>query len=211
MNGSCANSRTISRTALEERVLAGLRDRLMAPDVAAEAMRAYAEETNRLNAERRATLAADHAELAAIPQKITEIITMIEEGGGTRAMVDQLRELEAREDELNERLAQAPADIPDLHPNFAGICHQKVERLTEALERPEERDEAAAAIRDIIERITLSPGPGRGKIDATLHGDFRMILEWTHRRRTPLQVPFALLAAPFLPNAQSFRSILHAP
>ena len=42
MNGNCSNSRTISRTALEERVLAGLRDRLMAPDVAAEAMRAYA-------------------------------------------------------------------------------------------------------------------------------------------------------------------------
>lgn len=43
MNGSCSNSRSITRTALEARMLAGLRARLMAPEIAAEAMRAYAE------------------------------------------------------------------------------------------------------------------------------------------------------------------------
>ena len=52
-NGSCSNSRTIPRNELERRVLAGLKDRMMAPEVAAEAMRAYAEEMNRLNRERR--------------------------------------------------------------------------------------------------------------------------------------------------------------
>ena len=51
----CTNRRGIRRAVLEERVLAGLRDRLMAPEAAAEAMRAYAEETNRLNRERRAS------------------------------------------------------------------------------------------------------------------------------------------------------------
>jgi site-specific DNA recombinase len=44
MNGSCTNSRTIAREPLEARMLDGLRDRLMAPEIAAEAMRAYAEE-----------------------------------------------------------------------------------------------------------------------------------------------------------------------
>jgi hypothetical protein len=78
-----------------------------------------------------------------------------------------------------------------LHPNFAGIYRQKVERLTEALQRPDERDEAAAAIRNIIERITLSPGPGRGEIDATLHGDFRTILEWTHRQKNKTDTPLS--------------------
>ncbi len=40
-------------------MLDGLRDRLMAPEIAAEAMRAYAEETNRLNRERRSSGDAD--------------------------------------------------------------------------------------------------------------------------------------------------------
>ena len=35
MNGSCANSRGIRRTVLEGRVLAGLRENLMAPEAAA--------------------------------------------------------------------------------------------------------------------------------------------------------------------------------
>ena len=53
-----------------------------------------------------------------------------------------------------------------------------MERLAEALRSPEERDEAAAAIRDIVERITLTPGPRRGQIDATLHGDLGTVLDW---------------------------------
>ena len=54
-SGGCDNSRTIAREALEARVLDGLKHRLMAPEIAAEAMRAYAEETNRLNRERRSS------------------------------------------------------------------------------------------------------------------------------------------------------------
>ncbi|MFC3058947.1 zinc ribbon domain-containing protein [Paenirhodobacter populi] len=51
--GTCTNSLGIAREELESRVLAGLKDRMMTPEVAAEAMRAYAEETNRLLERRR--------------------------------------------------------------------------------------------------------------------------------------------------------------
>ncbi|MDE2012461.1 MAG: recombinase family protein, partial [Alphaproteobacteria bacterium] len=179
MNGSCSNSRSIARSALEARMLEGLGARLMAPEVAAEAMRAYAEETNRLNRERRARTDADRKAVAEVEKRIKEIVTIFEEGGYTRPMMARLRELEAREDDLRARLAQASVDIPDIHPNIAGIYRQKVERLAEALRHPQERDEAAEAIRALIDRITLKPGPKRGEIDATLHADLRTILGWT--------------------------------
>ena len=67
---------------------------------------------------------------------------------------------------------------PDIHPNVADIYRRKVERLWDALRRPQERDQAAAAIRDLIERITLTPGPKRGQVDAILHGEVGAILEW---------------------------------
>jgi len=181
MNGSCTNSRTIARKTLEVRMLTGLRDRLMAPEVAAEAMRAYAEETNRLNRERRSSGDADRRELDKITRSMKEIVALVEDGGGSRVLLDRLRQLEAREDELRARLAQAPMDIPDLHPNVAVIYRRKVERLAAALRHPQERDEAAEAIRALIERITLTPGPERGQIDATLHGDLNKILEWATR------------------------------
>ena len=55
-----------------------------------------------------------------------------------------------------------------------------------ALNRSEERDEAADAIRGLIEKITLTPGPKRGQIDATLCGDLATILDWTaQKQNTP--------------------------
>ena len=42
------------------------------------------------------------------------MIGAIEEGGYVRGMSDRLRELEARQDEIAERLAAVPADIPDI-------------------------------------------------------------------------------------------------
>ena len=99
------------------------------------------------------------------------MIAVIEDGGYLRGMVDRLRELEARQDELTARLARVPADIPDIHPNVASIYRRKVARLADALDNPGERNEAAAAIRGLIERIVLTPGAilewtgnGQGKI-----------------------------------------------
>jgi len=210
MNGSCANSRTIAREALEARMLAGLKDRLMAPEIAAEAMRAYAEETNRLNRERRSSGASDRKALADIEKKLKEIVAAIEDGGYTRALMDRLRELEAKQDELTERLSRAPADIPDIHPNVAGIYRRKVERLSEALQRPQERDEAAEAIRALIERITLTPGPKRGEIDATLHGDLGTILEWTARtgRKNKTDTPYSGVSVSVVAGAHNHLNLL---
>ncbi len=186
MTGSCANGRSITRPALEARVLAGLRERLMAPEIAAEAMRAYAEETNRLNRERRSSGEAARLELDRITRSTKEILALIEDGAGSRALVARLRELEAREDQLNAGLARAPIALPDLHPNIAEIYRRKVERLAEALDHPEERDEAADALRGLIERITLTPGAKRGQISATLHGDLGVILDWAaQKQNTP--------------------------
>ena len=183
MTGTCSNGRGIRRSVIEERVLAGLKDRLMAPEAAAEAMRAWAEETNRINRERRASGASDRKELAQVEKKIAAMIAVIEDGGYVRGMVDRLRELEARQDELNERLSAAPADLPDIHPNIADVYRRKVARLAEALDHPEDRDAAAAAIRGLIERIVLTPSEKWAEMDAVLHGDLGTILEWAGNGR----------------------------
>ncbi len=193
MNGSCDNSRGIRRTVLEERVLAGVKEKLMAPEAAAEAMRAWAEETNRRNRERRASGESERRELEAVKKKMAAMIGVIEDGGYVQGMIDRLRELEARQNELEARLAAEPAAVPDVHPNVADIYRRKVERLAVALNDPGERDEAAAAIRGLIERIVLTPGVAWAETDAKLVGDLGTILEWTgavdRRRQAVAQVP----------------------
>jgi site-specific DNA recombinase len=77
LSNGCDNVRTIHRKALEARVLAGLRGRLMAPEAAAEAMRAYAQETNRLNRERRTSGETTRRELADTEKAINEVVRVI--------------------------------------------------------------------------------------------------------------------------------------
>lgn len=117
MGRGCANNRTIVRDVLEARVIAGLKDRLVSPEVIAEAMRAFIEESNRLNQHRRATRDADAQRLEKARRAIDGIVAAIEDGGYSRPLMERLRTLEADVETLEAQMAQAPADAPDVHPN----------------------------------------------------------------------------------------------
>src|SRR5690606_10072135 len=119
--GACSNSRTIPREDLEARVLSGLKDRMMAPEIVEEAMRAYAEETNRLNRERRSSGNAWKAELVKIEKQIRGIIEAIKAGMFHESMKAEMDTLEARKVELTELLAEAPQDTPDILPSTSTI------------------------------------------------------------------------------------------
>lgn len=185
LGNGCDNARTVGRKALETRVLTGLRDHMMTPDMAAEAMRAYAQETNRLNRERRATAEASRKELAETTKAIAEIVRVIEQGGWHRALSDRLTELETKQDSLTARLSDVPQDALDIHPGIAETFRRRIERLTEALDHPEDAGEAAEAIREIIDRIVITPGPTRKDTSITLQGELGTILDWIDRTGKP--------------------------
>ena len=109
-------------------------------------MRAYAQEVNRLNRERRSNGDAWRTELSKIEKQIAQIVEAIADGMYHPSMKAKMTGLEARKTELSALLADAPADKPDLLPNAAAIYAQKIARLTEALNQPDERPEAAEAM-----------------------------------------------------------------
>ena len=88
---------------MESRVLTGLREHMMTPEIAADAVRAYTRETNRLNRQRRSSLESTRRELAEAAKAIAEIVRVIQQGGWHRALSDRLTELEARQDSLTAR------------------------------------------------------------------------------------------------------------
>lgn len=90
--------------------------------------------------------------------------------------------MEARKVELTALPADVPDDIPDLLPSASAIYGKKVSKLTEALNKPEERAQASEVLRMLIEKIVLSPGPNRGEIDALLYGELSTILNWVDRQ-----------------------------
>ncbi len=147
----------------------------MEPEAFAEAMRSFIEETNRLNHVRRVNHGAEVERLEKARKAIVGIVAAIEDGGYSRPLMERLRGLEAEVEEIEAKLAEAPRDVPDVHPNVAELYRRKVERLSMALD---ERDEAAQALRALIDRIVLEPGPQRGEVLATLYGDLETILAW---------------------------------
>ncbi len=125
LGNGCDNARTVDRKALESRVLTGLRERMMTPEIAAEAMRAYTQETNRLNRQRRSQCESIRRELAETNKAIAEIVRVIEQGGWHRALSDRLTELEAQQDSLTARLSNGSAGR-SRHPSehFRGLSAQ---------------------------------------------------------------------------------------
>ena len=177
--GTCTNNRTIKRQIIETRVIAGLKDKLLAPDLVAEFIKGFQEETNALNHDRELATVQDKAALAKAERSIKAILDAIEDGRYQRSMLDRLDELEKQKDRIEARLAKAPPLLPRIHPNVAEIYRAKIQRLEDALSRPDDAREAAEAMRSLIDKIVLTPGAKRGEVKAELHGELAAILALT--------------------------------
>jgi site-specific DNA recombinase len=181
--GVCDNGRTIRRDDIERRVLAGLTDKLVSPEAVAVAVRAYAEETNRQNHERRAQAEADRRALERIKRSAKGIMDAIEDGMYQAAMKARMGELEQQKAEIEARLAEAPADLPDVLPNIAEHYRARGIRLAETLAEPESNGEAREDIRSLVGEVVIAPGDKRGESHAILRGELMAILDFAAGRR----------------------------
>ena len=93
------------------------------------------------------------------------------------AMKARMQELERQKAEIAARMAEAPADLPDVNPNVSELYRAKTARLVEAAHDPEGGREVAEAIRALIGGIVLTPGLNRGEVHASLRGELMTILD----------------------------------
>ena len=163
--------------------MAGLTEKLVSADAVGDAVRTYAEELNRQNHERRARTELDRKALAKVERGIAGIMAAIEDGMYQPAMKARMDDLERQKAEIMARMAEAPANVPDIHPNIAEIYKAKVVRLTEALADPELCTEAVGAIRSLVGEVVLTPGEKRGEMQAVLRGELMGILDFVSERR----------------------------
>lgn len=83
----------------------------------------------------------------------------IEDGLYQPNMKARMAELEREQAEIAARLAEAPQDVPDVHPGIAEIYKRKVAKLTETLADPESRLDASSDIRSLDKaRAALGAG-----------------------------------------------------
>lgn len=182
--GTCTNTSTISRQEIEERVFAGLRERMMAPELVAAFVDEFNAELRRLAGEATAERDAAQHVLAEADRKIAGIVKAIEDGAYSSVLKDRLVLLERQKAEATAKLAAAKSQpVLRLHPNVSTLYKAKLEQLGTALNDPGIAAEAGEAMRDLIERIVLTPIDGTLKIE--LYGDLARLMafaEGTERK-----------------------------
>ena len=174
--GTCSNRLTIKRTDLEDRVLSGLKDQLLHPDLIAKFVKAFQEEHNRLTARNAVDEAKVKRELAQVTRQIDRIVDAISEGMFHESMKAKMDSLETRKRYLEADLANVDPPAPVmLHPNLSDVYRGKVASLTEALSEPETKAEATTLIRSLLESIRLVPNAD-GSLDIELVGELAGLL-----------------------------------
>ena len=175
--GTCDNARTIGRQEIEARVLEGLKERLLAPDLVAEFMKAMQDELVALRRERKANDAKRARKLADIDRKISGMMRAIEDGLYEPLMKERLKALQHERRELEVDVHEAAeTELTILsHPNLPERYRRKVLPL-EAILEGQDRAKAMDLIRSMIERVELRPRVEAKGLDAILHGDLAAIL-----------------------------------
>ncbi|MCB1467469.1 MAG: recombinase family protein [Rhizobiaceae bacterium] len=185
--GTCQNRRTIERGVLEDRVLSGLRDQLLHPDLIAAFVSEYQREWNQMMQVEMAERTQAERDLAQVQRKIDQVVDAVTEGMFHPSMKAKLSELEARKAELEELLAKSE-DQPHalrLHPGLSDVYRHKVATLTEALNASETLPEATHVLRGLLSTIRLHP-EGDG-LSIELVGDLAGILALSSQKQSPAE------------------------
>jgi site-specific DNA recombinase len=156
--GTCTNSHRIKRPDIEHVVLRGIKDQLSSEDLVEEFIQAFNAEIREINAGRANEGRRFEAELQDVEKKRAAILEAIEQGVVTATTKDRLLELESKKALLEAQISRpGPAPYSSLHPNLAALYRQKIDRLQDALNDPEIRQQASEIIRSLVDRIVVSP------------------------------------------------------
>ena len=93
-------------------------------------------------------------------REIDQVVRAILDGFTGPELKAKMNGLHERKVALDGQLAASDDAIPILHPNMAEMYWAKVEPLRLALEREDNRAQAAEALRGLLDGIVLTP---RGK------------------------------------------------
>lgn len=154
-----SNSHTITQQHLDERVLSGLKERMLSPHLVGEFIRAFAEEAAAGQVEAAGQRTRLTRELADVHRRLDGVLRAVENGAWSDTLHARLSELEQRKAELTRQSANASTTdtVVVLHPNAAEIYKQKVANLAASLANPNISQEAGEALAALIDRIVLTP------------------------------------------------------
>jgi site-specific DNA recombinase len=187
----CTNRASIERDAVEARVLTGLKDRLLHPDLLAVFIEEYRLAWNAAQAGATAAREQTQRGLGQIEKKIAGVVQAIVDGMYHPSMKAKMEELEARKVALTAALAESPEPPAlRLHPALSDLYRAKIANLASALSDASVKREATGALRGLVSEIRMIPDPsaaGGHRMD--LIGELASILALAEGREAQTTKP----------------------
>lgn len=166
----CSNRATTLRDEVDARMLGGLKERLLHPDVVAAFVAEYRRARNEAQADASAGHAKAQRELAQIVKKIASLLQAVEDGMYHPSMKAKMDDLEAAKIRLQEQLAENPEPPAlRLHTALTELYREKIADFEVALSDPAVKLQAIELLRSLISEIRMIP-------DASASGGHRIEL-----------------------------------
>ena len=190
----CNNARSVVTSKYEERVLNGLKHRMLDPRLIEIFVKEYHEESNRKNAEQSKRRQELEAILAKQSARIARLVEALADGLSDVAEVKEvLAKCRQQRAQVEQELAEIDAlPIIALHPKIGELYRSQVERLTDTLTKDEETTlHARRIIRSLIDQVIVTPREAERGVNIEVSGRLASILALA----TGEEVPVSLYAA----------------
>lgn len=188
--GTCGNGRRIAGAELEDRVLAGLKEKLLSPEAVAAAVSRARKKLSEQNVEKAGARRSAEKRLKAAEEAIARLVDAIDGGGGTFAQLHtKLAEREAERAQAAAELEEHEAStVIMLHPQLAEAYRRRIEDLAATLTKgPVTHENSAGKIRALFDRVVVTPiGDGTNDITvvASLQATLALGQDGPSRRRS---------------------------
>lgn len=184
--GTCANGQRIAGAELEARVLHGLQEKLLAPDVLQLVVKRYHDEQTRIRRSDGAVRAHLERKLRAIDEAIDRLVAAIADGASGFAQVKEALTAKQQERERLEAALselQAPSVIA-LHPQIVDAYRKQIASLAQTLRSREVNDATSAGkVRGLIDRIVVTPAEDHNAIEVT--GSLHAVIGMAEAQQSP--------------------------
>ena len=198
--GRCTNS-SVTTAELEDRVLSGIKQRLLRPEMVSFFAAALQQELDAAHRTSDSDRMRIEVELAETQNRIAKLVRRIEEDeDAPRALVARLKELEGIDTQLTASLAVTPKQIVVRLPANYDVVYQRAIAELEHHLASGSGTAAREALRALVEKVVVHPGDARGgkKRDMQLYGDLFGIIDFANAAAT---------GGGSGPNAQKPRSV----
>ena len=176
---ACPNNRSITNDCFEDRVLSGLRERMLDPDLVSAFVTEYHAEYARRSKDQARQRSQFEKKVAEAKAKIGRLIAAVAEGGDEFPEIKEaLTCARAERDRMQNALDELEAGaVIALHPRIAETYRRQVAELTTALTIDDEtRLKTHSIIRRLIDQVIIRPSDAERGVIIEVSGRLASIL-----------------------------------